>query len=78
MRRESKYDSVLEIIHRWPAEQRVTLIRDVLKTLEPQDEPRHIENTLQLARGLLATNQSPPSDEDIARWLEEYRLEKYS
>ncbi|MFZ4662295.1 MAG: hypothetical protein ACOYNY_35130 [Caldilineaceae bacterium] len=34
--------------------------------------------TLQCALGLLATEQTAPSDEVIETWLNEHRLEKYS
>jgi hypothetical protein len=27
--------------------------------------------------GLLATDQPPPTDEDVARWLDEHKMEKY-
>ena len=75
------YNSVLDIIHKWPASQRYLLVQDVLKTLGPQDElaepPRGSHDILSLALGLLATGQPAPTDEEIAQWLEEHRLEKY-
>lgn len=75
------YDAVLDIIHKWPASQRYLLVQDVLKTLEPQDElqerPQRARDILATARGLLATEQPTPTDEEIAQWLEEHRTEKY-
>jgi hypothetical protein len=34
-------------------------------------------NTLERARGLLAADHSPPSDGEVARWLEERRIQRY-
>jgi len=80
-RSQFTYDSILDIIHTWPASQRYLLIQDVLRTLEPQDEPRDRQNgthdTLSLALGLLATERPAPTDEEIAQWLDEHRAEKY-
>ncbi len=44
------------------------------------DDPTspHIKrNTLKDALGLLATDQPPPSDEEVQMWLDEHRMEKY-
>jgi hypothetical protein len=75
---QTTYDSILDIIQTWPPNQRYLLIQDVLKTLEPQDESRGARDTLGLALGLLTTERPTPTDEEIAQWLEERRLEKYS
>lgn len=79
----SKYEDIIKIIRNWPLSQRLTLVQDVLSTFVPELEtdklppPRAKRNTLNNALGLLATNHSPPSDEEIQNWLDEYRLEKY-
>jgi hypothetical protein len=72
------YDTVLKIIRGWPVSQRVTLVQAVLSTLVPPPNalaPR--APTLTRARGLLATAQPAPSDEQISQWLEERRQERY-
>lgn len=68
------YDTVLQIVHRWPPNQRFALIRDLLNTLEP--EPVRTP-TLQRALGLLATEQTAPNDKEVETWLDEHRMEKY-
>lgn len=69
------YETILALVRAWPAAQRFTLVQDVLVTLAPTErEPRQ---TLQQARGLLATERPAPSDEDVARWLDERRSERY-
>jgi hypothetical protein len=73
--RDDSYDAVLEAVRAWPARQRYLLVQDVLKTLEP--ETGQNEETLSLARGLLATGKSAPTDEQVRQWLEEHRQAKY-
>lgn len=75
--RNESYSAVLQTVRTWPARQRYLLVQELLRTLEPQAEARHTEDTLSLARGLLATDQAAPTDEEVAQWLEEHRVEKY-
>jgi hypothetical protein len=75
--RNDKYSAVLETVRAWPARQRYLLIQDVLKTLEGDAKAMQGEDTLSLALGLLSTGKTAPTDEEVAAWLEEHRLEKY-
>lgn len=69
------YETILALVRSWPATQRFTLVQDVLHTLAPTErEPRQ---TLEQARGLLATKHAPPSDQQVAEWLDERRTERY-
>lgn len=77
IQQDESYTSVLHTVQTWPARQRYLLVQDLLKTLEPEVEPTKREDTLSLARGLLATDKPAPTDEEVAQWLEEHRLEKY-
>lgn len=69
------YDTVLQIVYQWPPEQRFALIRDLLNSLEPLSTNAA---TLPRALGLLTTAQPAPTDEEVAAWLHEQRMEKYS
>jgi hypothetical protein len=40
-------------------------------------EPPRQRGSLRNLVGLLATDQPPPTDEAVERWLEEHRMEKY-
>jgi hypothetical protein len=77
------YVEVLKTVQDWPFSQRIALVQDILRALVPElaileaVAPRTRRNTLQEALGLLSTDQSPPSDEEIQEWLDEHRLEKY-
>ena len=74
----AEYETLLKIITAWPPAKRVRLIQDVLKTLAPMmEEARPRRKTLHIAEGLLATDQPPPTDEQIEQWLDERRMEKY-
>jgi hypothetical protein len=74
----AEYEKILKIITAWPPSQRFRLVQDVLKTLAPPvEEARPRRKTLQEAEGLLATDQPPPTDEQIEQWLDEHRMEKY-
>jgi hypothetical protein len=74
---ELSYESVLRVVHTWPATKRYLLIQDLLKTIEPQEQEGNRPDTLRQALGLLVTDQPAPGDEDVARWLHERRTEKY-
>ena len=74
----NSYESILEIVRQWTPAQRFHLVQEVLKTLEPKGEPvPKKRQALRELYGLLATDQPPPSDEDVRRWLDERRWEKY-
>ncbi|HWQ15448.1 MAG TPA: hypothetical protein VNL77_21785 [Roseiflexaceae bacterium] len=49
-------------------------IEDLLRN-ELRRRQRH--PTLDRALGLLASDRPPPADEEVARWLEERRIERY-
>jgi uncharacterized protein YqcC (DUF446 family) len=69
------YETILTLVRSWPAAQRFALVQDVLVTLAPAEwAPR---STLPHARGLLATDQAPPTDVQVAEWLNERRTERY-
>ena len=72
------YSTVLETVHDWPAARRLSLLQDILRTLEPELQRRRPRRpTLEAALGLLATGRPAPPDAEIGRWLDEHRQEKY-
>jgi hypothetical protein len=76
--KKTDYETILRAVRAWPLEQRFTLVQDVLKTLAPV--VAHVPppgNTLDQARGLLATDRPAPTDVEIAQWLDERRTERY-
>ena len=74
----SNYDMIVSIVRGWPASQRFALVQEVLATLAPETPAvNQRQSTLARARGFLATDQVPPSDEDIEAMLDERRQERY-
>lgn len=71
----SDYESILALVRSWPASQRFSLVQDVLVTLAPTE--RQPQQTLDRARGLLATEKGAPTDEQIAEWRDAHRMERY-
>lgn len=72
------YEAVLQTIRQWPLERRLSLVQDVIRTMKSDmEQPRSKKDTLSSALGLLATDRPAPSDEEVQRWLDEHRLEKY-
>ena len=73
------YQTVINIVRRWPPDRRFALVHDVFETLLPEmSPPRRKRKTLNEALGLLATEQPAPSDAEIQQWLDERRMEKYA
>lgn len=71
------YDAILTIVRQWPAEQRFTLIHEVLQTLAPASAPHQRKKTLADALGMLKTDGPPPTDEEVQQIIDEARWEKY-
>lgn len=73
----SPYLAVIDSIRGWSAADRLLLARRILESLEHELTPIPRRNTLEEARGLLATDRPPPTDKEVKQWLEEERLKKY-
>lgn len=72
------YESISTIVRSWPVSSRLTLVQDVLQSIEAEIEEKPTpKKTLHLALGLLKTDAPPPTDEEVAQWLDEHRIEKY-
>jgi hypothetical protein len=72
------YHGVLNIVQQWSATQQIALVQDVLERLASRIEPaKPPRQTLSKAFGLLATDGPPPTDEEVAQWLDEHRMEKF-
>lgn len=75
---DSEYSSVLQRVSRWPSSERLALVQDILRMLSAVlNDERQEKDTWKQASGLLAGPWPTPTDEDVARWLEERREEKF-
>ncbi|HYP41867.1 MAG TPA: hypothetical protein VEX13_16035 [Chloroflexia bacterium] len=73
------YETVLRVVQGWTPAMRAALMHNILDTLAQQAEAsRKKRNTLDRALGLAKVPGQPaPSDEEVERWLDERRMEKY-
>ncbi|HEY8284691.1 MAG TPA: hypothetical protein VIJ28_09935 [Chloroflexota bacterium] len=67
---------ILRKIETWPVEDQVALAHLILEHASMRAATARPPSWRQLA-GLAATGHPPPSDEEVARWLDERRVEKY-
>ena len=66
---------VWDRVRSWPQPLRVSLTSRILQSLEAEQE--RPKKSLRDLVGILATDQSPPTDEEVERILEEERMRKY-
>lgn len=79
------HDTILQVIQQWPRAEQIELARAILRAAEQArqggesaaPEATQQQDSWMRLIGLLATDQPPPTDEDIERWREERRIEKY-
>ena len=71
-------DTILRVVRAWPPDEQRALAADILRHsgAPVAEEPLAPPDSAGLA-GLLATGDAPPTDEDVAHWLDERRLERY-
>lgn len=58
---------------------RLALVSTIIESLQEDNQVSKIDRTKAISRmrGLLKTDQSAPTDEEVAAMLEERRVEKY-
>jgi hypothetical protein len=72
-------DTILQAIASWPVEERVALARAILERAasnETTNRPQR-PSWRELAGIAAVPGQEPPTDEEVERWLDEHRMEKY-
>lgn len=82
-------ETILRAVRSWPAGEQIALAEEILElaqepTVEEPLEPTpdgagesSRQGSWQNLVGLLATDKPPPTDEEVAQWLDEHRMEKY-
>jgi hypothetical protein len=68
--------TILRAIQKLPPDEQKALLRDMLALLSTTEKPFVAPKSSRLA-GLFANGKPSPSDDDVARWLDEHRSEKY-
>ncbi len=68
--------TILKAIQELSVEEQEELIGEILALLPIAAEPTVRPNSSRLA-GVFNTGQTPPTDVQVAEWLDEHRQEKY-
>ena len=71
-------ETTLRAVRAWPLDEQRALAGEILRHagVSPAEEPLDPPASAGLA-GLLATGPTPPTDEEVARWKDERRLERH-
>ena len=77
----STFDTILEQVGHLPEDEQRELVRAIVDRIyrayqatERQSQPFIPSERL---RGIGSNGQRPPTDEEVAQWLDEHRMEKY-
>lgn len=72
-------ETILRIVRNWPISEQVALADAILADarVSAQTEVRPPAVPSAALRGILSTGQPAPSDEEVARILDEERMKKY-
>jgi hypothetical protein len=68
--------TILQAIQELPQDEQEALLSELLDRLPLEKEPPIAPNSSRLA-GIFSHSQIPPTDEEVAQWLDEHRQEKY-
>ncbi len=68
-------DTILEAIQGWPLADQMA--QAILQQASAQLTQTPQRPSWREMAGLAANGQEPPSDEQVAQWLDEHRMEKY-
>ena len=74
-------ETILQAVQQWPSDDQVALAQEILRRASelPANEGRTPQRPSfhDLAGLASVPGKEPPSDEEVARWLDERRMEKY-
>ncbi|HEY8326694.1 MAG: hypothetical protein ACHQ1E_09530 [Ktedonobacterales bacterium] len=72
-------ETILRVVRQWPINEQIALadaiLADARASTEPTLEPPAVPSAA--LRGILSNDQPAPSDDEIARILDEERMKKY-
>jgi hypothetical protein len=85
----ANYDEVVQTILEWPPAAQADLAQTIIRALaqdaradlqvdpRAKDEPRNRHALREWLRTRPKTGLPAPTDEEVAQWIDEYRMEKY-
>jgi hypothetical protein len=77
----SELTDILNRVTTWPTALRIRLARKIIESVDqapavpPAPKIRGLSATE--VRALIKADRTPPDDETVERWIDEYRMEKY-
>ncbi len=75
------HKDILHAIEAWPVEEQVALARFILERAASSRAETSAEtsarSTWDALHGIASSGNEPPSDEQVAQWLDEHKMEKY-
>ena len=77
MTHTAEYTDVLKAVSVWPVEQRIALAHDVLETLTETPASERRRPSFERALGIGSAGPVTPDDDEVRRWIDEHRTEKY-
>ena len=73
---------ILHAIEAWPVEDQVALARIILERTasgQPETSLEKLDrSTWDALHGIASGGEEPPTDEQVAQWLDEHKMDKYS
>ena len=74
-------EAILRTVEGWSSEEQVALARAILERAAANSLPPAIQpsshSTWDALYGIASSGDTAPSDEQVAQWLDEHRMEKY-
>jgi hypothetical protein len=74
-------EAILRTVEGWAPDEQVTLARAILERAAANSRPSTAQpssrSTWDALYGIALSGDTAPSDEQVAQWLDEHRMEKY-
>ena len=70
-------EAIRQAIQRWPHTDQLTLAQEILQRATTQIARTPQQPSWREMAGMASNGQQPPTDEQVAEWLDEHRMAKY-
>ena len=70
-------ETIRQAVQKWPLADQMTLAQEILQRATAQIAHTPQRPSWREMAGMAANDQEPPTDEQVAQWLDEHRMEKY-
>lgn len=70
-------DTILKTVHTWPLAEQMALAQAILRRASEELDTEPQRPSWREMVGLASNGLEPPTDEQVAQWLDEHRIQKY-